>query len=226
VSEFDAERSCLEEFLPLWGGRFVDVGAHVGDVCRLARDLRPDVYIVAIEPNRVNAASITAADHIFDVACGDSKRMGFLHRARDDAPDLLSSLHRRSPHHLIAPIQVRVRRLDELVQGHIDVLKIDVEGLEREVLMGASWLLDRRLVRCAVFEHFPPGSGDHMDFDDGYDTSIDGPFIRTHAPGYRLERWTDAGWVPPDSRNDSYMWRIVDSTCKVDSRSQEGWTDE
>jgi FkbM family methyltransferase len=49
-------------------------------------------------------------------------------------------------------IQVRTRRLDDLIKDQIGVLKIDIEGHELMALQGATELISRHQIRDIVFE--------------------------------------------------------------------------
>ncbi len=145
------------ELLPPWvdlrRGRAVDVGAHVGDWTAAVLAIAPSVSVAAIEADPVLAARVRerfAANPnvaVHAVAAGAASDTAKLHLTHDRH---LSSL--RKPSEAIVDlydatdwwtiddtIEVPLRPLDELLAplGDISVLKVDVQGAEREVLAGA-----------------------------------------------------------------------------------------
>lgn len=225
ASDHSAERTCIEEFLPERGGLFVDVGANVGDVCQIARNLRPSVHIIGCEPWPSNYAALVTrgvADTTWPMAlAGESAADVSLYGVQESEPELLASLHRREGfNHGHVVKLVRTVRLDELLRPANfsltppsptrrtpSLIKIDVEGAEGEVLHGMRELLRQRIPRCVVFEHLPPSCWDFM---GGWHPTIR-DIIKHYSHDYTFERWTDdLGWIPHATRKDGNgMWRMT-----------------
>ncbi|CAE7643058.1 unnamed protein product, partial [Symbiodinium necroappetens] len=114
--------------------------------------------------------------------------------------------------------QVSVIRLDSWVgarlraRGRVEVLKIDVEGGEWEVLLGAEALLVERRVLCVVLEysHFWAGASTHITLkglarwmsERGYDGYLVGSPHLIPVSGVDMQWWHDLYEVcaAPDSR--------------------------
>jgi len=118
---------------------FVDIGSHVGYYAvRLARYYR---RVVAIEPNpltveglkkNISLNNLTNVE-VIECACGVADRKAFLHdRGASSTLMPISEYWEK--------IMVEVKPLDALVD-RADVIKIDVEGCEEEVLLGARRIL-------------------------------------------------------------------------------------
>jgi FkbM family methyltransferase len=162
------EVALLEALLPTVD-RFVDVGANVGYFTLLARARnRP---VVAVEPLPGNLRHLLANLVINKWAdtevqpVGLSSRIGIadLHGASSTGASLLSNWAG-------APASIRTRialsTLDTIIgerfQDERLLIKIDVEGLEYQVLQGATHLLSRTvepiwLVEVALAEYHPEG---------------------------------------------------------------------
>ncbi len=129
------------------GGRAVDVGSHVGALASLWVENYEEVW--AFEPNPDHATrlyrSLDPRIIVFPAACGVEAGSAWL----------------TVPHHHGRPVgslgslrsevdgvrhRVPVVRLDDVVPGPIDLLKIDAEGFEVAVLDGAAGLLKHRPV--------------------------------------------------------------------------------
>jgi FkbM family methyltransferase len=143
----------------------VDVGANIGDWSKATLRLLDPKTLVAIEPSsqsfrqlkeRLNSDSRV---HLERVALGNSPGEATLNLftvpAFDSLHSPLQNLHRT--YNLPAPIgseAVKLETLDAVLwpwRDHkVDILKIDVQGGERDVLAGATSTLTR--TRCVLLE--------------------------------------------------------------------------
>lgn len=122
------------------GGTFVDVGAHIGSVIAAVRRHTPDATIIAVEAIPEKADRLRAKFPSVRVeCCALAEREGMASFFVDLDRSGYSSLARGSGRQ--REIQVPLRPLDTLVDGPVDIIKIDVEGAELGVLRGASALL-------------------------------------------------------------------------------------
>lgn len=150
------------EHLPVLDGlrlsTVLDVGANKGQFSLVARQLFPDAAIVAFEPLPDAAdlfSTVFAGDGavtLFRVALGEREgSLPFHVSRRGDNSSLLQPTRRQED---FAPgtgcshvIDVPVRRLDALAESlpwrSPVLLKLDVQGFEREVLAGAEAVLER-----------------------------------------------------------------------------------
>jgi FkbM family methyltransferase len=133
------------------GDKVIDVGANIGDtVLTASLSVTSEGWVWAIEPHprtfRFLKANL-ALNHVTNVeaincAAGDmSGVVGFTDDRRDD-------MNRVGDGTLAVPI----RPLDELVpcRDTISLLKVDVEGYEKQVFTGAKAFL--QTTRCLYFE--------------------------------------------------------------------------
>ena len=145
----------------------LDVGAHVGQSNRFFRRLFPTAEVWSFEPDPDSFARLVAeVDPALPGGCAaiafsDRDGRASLHRnpishtnslhrrnaASRDSIDLERARREgRSAEVVSETVDVEVRRLDAFCRdegiGHVDVLKIDVQGAEVEVLRGAEGLLD------------------------------------------------------------------------------------
>lgn len=117
--------------------------------------------------------------------------------------------------------QVEVRRLDDLVgDRYVGVLKVDVEGHEREVFDGAERTLASGRIRDVVFEDFddPPTAVTQLLRGHGYevfslDHSLRGPLV---GPATRRAASLSGG-------DPSYLG-TTDPRRALDRLSPRGWT--
>jgi FkbM family methyltransferase len=160
------------------GGVFVDVGASVGFIT--ARAARHASHVIAIEPHPVRFAYLqrnVARNGLTNVTCvncavGSSEGVVTLY-------DLDPAL---GPHALDVSTtpgagrrhEVAVRRIDDIVDGDVQFVKIDVEGDEELVLDGARRLLESQ--PTLVVECLDPQGSDRL---------------RARLPGYRFEAIDD-----------------------------------
>lgn len=125
------------------GGVFLDVGAHIGSVFSSVHRLNPTTTILAVEADPDKAHALKRRfpyASIMDVAVGEQD--GSVDFFRDQAKSGFNSLLPNADTNG-NKITVRLARLDDLVTGHVDLIKMDVEGAELGALRGAEDLIAR-----------------------------------------------------------------------------------
>lgn len=137
----------LQHFLKP-GGTFVDVGGNKGDFALLAaRIAGPKGKVVCVEPEPTNFTWIERSVRlnrysniqVHNVALSDAEGEAVLHLG---AKSGFHTLLKGAPERNHGSVTVKTRTLDSLLQGagldSVSVLKIDVEGAEVQVLLGAT----------------------------------------------------------------------------------------
>lgn len=149
----------------------IDVGAHIGSMTHLFRQLAPEGAHVAVEAEPVKAAWLRKAFPdltIAETAVSDSEgEVTFYENL--DRPGF-SSLSARAGR--VQEITVPCTTLDKLLaeRDRVDLMKIDVEGFELNVIRGAREVI-ARLKPILIFE---AGAANDPDIDDGnYITLLD-----------------------------------------------------
>ena len=140
------------------GGTFIDVGASVGQMTLFAAIQPSTTRVLAFEPHAtrfrylslgVQRAGLGNVD-VFPHALGDVEGTAYLRS------DLVSpSMVGASPESGASVIEVR--RLDDVLAEmnvpRVDLVKLDVEGAELEVVLGARELLSSPEAPVICFEH-------------------------------------------------------------------------
>lgn len=135
-----------------------DVGANIGQTFKRARAEFPDATIYSFEPipdtYQILKATIASVDQsskakAYCLACGDKNGTENVYLKQLHSQNSLTPLVNRPLTPDAVPIEVMVVRLADFVErdgiGHIDILKLDVEGFELSALRGASALLQDRV---------------------------------------------------------------------------------
>jgi FkbM family methyltransferase len=148
TSELPVQQALAGQLRP--GGVFYDVGANVGFFSLLAaKRLGPAGCVCAFEPVAENAASVRANAkinrfaniNVFELAAGRTSGTAELLLTDWDGGGSLSNSAVR-PSEPVSRRQVRVVALDDWIPAERlpkpGVVKIDVEGVELEVLQGMS----------------------------------------------------------------------------------------
>lgn len=162
------EKYIASYLAPVANDVFVDAGAHVGKYTfSLARIVGPGGKVVAIEPDprnfdalkegiRLNGFSNISA---FNVAAFDCERELTLYLAPDEGMTHMgwlfgkggSSIKRKDNRSVCV---VKAQTIDKIVDGlrlsHVDFVKIDVEGAEYEVLIGAKDTIEKFRPRIVI----------------------------------------------------------------------------
>lgn len=151
----------------------VDIGANHGLFSAGVLAVAPQARITAVEPHPAARAQLTERFgplpnvEILDVAVAATSGTATFHLAIKDE---LSSLRAVSPERLgddywgwapAGELKVRTVTLDELVGDRtVDVLKVDVQGAERDVLLGGEATLARARSVLLEMTFFPQYEGD------------------------------------------------------------------
>lgn len=142
---------CASTLLPRMcrpGAGFLDVGAHIGSVSAAARHYDPSLKIVAVEAAPDKAADLARrlkGVEILNYAVSDKAGEATFY-VNKRLPGYSSLLKPERMTNNIVPIQVRVRRLDDILPKHIefDLMKIDIEGAELPALRGATETIESK----------------------------------------------------------------------------------
>lgn len=131
----------------------VDVGANIGRFTEEVIHRWPDARVICFEPQPTAAALITGLAEVRNIALGD-KRETLKLFCNPGGTDMSASLHQESVGigDWTDGIDVPVERLDEQRLTRIDLLKIDAEGNELEVMLGAGCLLHPNYTRVIQWE--------------------------------------------------------------------------
>lgn len=127
----------------------LDVGANVGMAAVWFRGLIPEVYLACVEPDprnlpllRINLAANGIEATVFECAVAPRTGRARLGIGIDTG---WSALENAGLHAHTQSLEVETRRIPEILDAlgwsRVDLLKLDVEGLERDLLAdGADWL--------------------------------------------------------------------------------------
>ena len=154
LSAYSGEEDLYAPFCDVRG--FLDVGAYRGDTLRAAMRYFPRLErVAAIEPDERNFARLAAvAEQIVSPRVDCFPVAAWSENGEADfavGGNRNSSLFRGSYRHRAR--RVRLARLDSLGLFRVDLIKYDVEGAEREALIGSEGLIrrDRPGLSVAVY---------------------------------------------------------------------------
>ena len=141
------------------GTVFVDVGANVGYFSRLLATVARPSRVIAFEPHpelaavlALNVWGLTPAVEVMPLALGSANGTVVVQSAQHNPGDTRvdATLSRAS-------MLAAMGRMDDLVQGRVDVVKIDVQGFESDVIQGMQRIL-RDNPQISVVAEFWPGA--------------------------------------------------------------------
>jgi FkbM family methyltransferase len=182
----------------------IDVGANIGKYSNQIKILSPDVEIYAFEPHPKTFVQLqsSAALHGYTAlnsACGDipgnlklydyaGSQDGSQHASLYE--DVIEKIHKSSS----TFSDVQVIMLDNFIKerkiNRIHLLKIDTEGNEMKVLMGAKEAISKRIIDIIHFEFNEMNVVSRVFFKDFYDFLDEYIFYRMLPDGLvPLERY-------------------------------------
>ena len=178
------------------GKTFLDIGAHIGSIIAEVERNCPTVRIEAVEAIPAKAKRLSrkfpkARIHCCALSESEGEVSFFINVEKGKSG--YSSLAKSGPH--LEEIKVPARRLDNLVTADdVDVIKIDVEGAELGVLIGAEALVER----CRPTIMFESGPQDLL----GYTKQAMYEWFRSH--GYALYAPSRLGHGGPPLSQDGF----------------------
>lgn len=140
--------------------KLVDVGAYQGEyIDNIRTDFEIEKCFI-FEPISTNYEILKKKFtdenfYVYNMAIGSSSNDVLINRI--DGHEALSSIiDRKCFEHFkdcLKKENVKMVRLDNIIDENIDLLKVDVEGFEFEVLKGCSELLKKKLIEYIQFEY-------------------------------------------------------------------------
>jgi FkbM family methyltransferase len=147
------------------GEVFFDVGANVGNYCGKLKQHHPSANVFAFEPHPRNFAELSSRTQALGITsiqmgCSDVSGQLTLYDYKYDDSGQHASLYKEVIEQIhsseTVAITVDVTTIDEFAQQHkiehINLLKIDTEGNELKVLLGAKNLLSKQRIDIIHFE--------------------------------------------------------------------------
>lgn len=199
--------SCLGKHLKSANPVFFDVGANVGDYATKLRRQFPTASIYAFEPNNNTYEVMLSAlaplnIHCFNLGMSSKSTAKMMYTYENEMTsqhasiykDVLVDLHGADR---VKEIMFNTTTIDEFCEAngidHIDLLKIDTEGHEWEVLIGAKRMVEEDRIHLIQFEFNEMNIIARVFLKDFYQ------FLR----GYRIYRLDSNGLIPLFEYNSS-----------------------
>jgi FkbM family methyltransferase len=154
----------------------VDCGAHIGLTTRYLAERFPTATVVAIEPDHGNFSLLEAntADfaNVFCLHAALVGKSGPVSVENPDADTWLFRVGEPTEGSRVVPGMTVTDVLDRVGEGPIDILKLDIEGSERDVLSASRhWISTVEVLMVETHDRFAPGSSRAV-----YDATRDFPY--------------------------------------------------
>lgn len=139
---------CYEQhpgIVPRQGWTVVDLGAHKGIYSTRVLHLAPDARVFSYEPDPDNFACLltNVGDRatVHNVAVGSDDGMATMYRVpgQGGLQTIVAERARARGHYTDTPLDVKKISLERAITeaGHVDLLKIDVEGAEYDLVLNS-----------------------------------------------------------------------------------------
>jgi FkbM family methyltransferase len=160
------EKDWLNNYLSNFQNPFIiDVGANVGNYSKDIMDINANAKIVAIEPHPItyNKLKSNLLDfknvklYNYAVGMGEGEILELFDYKNNDGSshaslykNVITDLHKGE----VVSHKVKIKKLEDLIDINktIDLLKIDTEGNEYNVLLGAKEFLNKKQINAIHFE--------------------------------------------------------------------------
>jgi FkbM family methyltransferase len=161
-----------------------DIGCHLGSFLNLAKTIAPDGKHLAVEPSltksrwlkrkfpAVEIHAIAISDHAGIATFEENTKQSGLSRLSGDTQETGNIYY-----------DVPVKRLDDVLSRHFDLIKLDVEGHELAALRGASVTIER--TRPAILFECT------SEYEEGRATSRRGIYDLLTKVGYEIHLFGD-----------------------------------
>jgi FkbM family methyltransferase len=169
----------------------VDVGANVGQFCHAVKLFFPDARILCFEPDPDVFASLKRNTNdlpqveLFNLGLGDRTETRPFRRHRLSTMSTFDQ-EANDPEYASETLDLQLRRLDDVLGPEVapDLVKIDVEGFERQAILGARTLLGRTtwLVLELSLDHHRPAESNLAVLRDLAAVSADARIVRFGRP--------------------------------------------
>lgn len=183
------------------GDTFIDVGAHVGYFSVMAAQIvGKDGEVISIEPDFDNATLLAknleqfTNTVLFQAAAWSSRELLKFYRSSVNTGDHRMYYHPESKEEVTVP----AFPIDDLYIEDVSLIKIDTQGNDHKVILGASKTIERCRPRLIV-EWWPEG----MRAAEYNPTSILLDYIDM---GYKINPLTNNGMIP----NDGYCSLLLE----------------
>ena len=212
----------------------LDVGAYIGQMTSvLAAAAGPQGRVLAFEPHpetfrllSTNVQRWTQAGGLAPIELremGAAAEEGVAQLAMDEDFDwnpMTASIVTDGTASSERMVQVPTRRLDDEVGGRrVGVMKLDVEGFEHDVLLGAERLLGEHRIRDIVFEEFDEYPTRVTDLLEGHGYTIFTLDQRLHGP---LAARACGSWARQSTEDPNYL-ATTDPERAVARLAKLGW---
>lgn len=195
-----------------------DIGANVGDVSLLMLYYFPKATVYSFEPcswtheqlmNNITKAGYSDRSRPFRLGLFDEEKEANLNitsfHGANSMLDITEEYHKLHPHiEMVKTEQIPLVRLDDFVErhniGHIDLVKIDVEGVEQQILNGGAETFSTKVdtvVTEVSFVRNPRESGEFIKL-----------FKIMHEYGFAPAEIYDLAHV-----KDAGEWKLVQLDC-------------
>lgn len=198
--ELSGERFFISEFVRrVITPTVIDVGANIGKYSDLIKVLAPEATIYAFEPHPQTYKRLKeSADRIgymaVNAACGAEIGSATLYDHQDGRSeagtehaslikDVIESVHNDTSRSWETMVTTIDRFVDDNGVEHIDLLKIDVEGGEMNVLLGAADTLKKQMIDIVHFEFNESNTISRVFMRDFYSLLHDFEFYRMLPDG-------------------------------------------
>lgn len=189
------------------GMSFLDVGANIGYFTLLAASLTENGTVWSIEANpKIYAQLLRNVEinnftnvKLFNIAAGNKKSMVKM----DQKFGLYSQgtiIHEKTSQLLVeGDIEVKMERLDSIINTDMDIIKMDIEGSEALAIEGMSNLLSNRRWRNFIVE-----------FNPAYNREL---LLRSIPKGTRFNKILSNGELHPISPTEILNYKSTINVC-------------